>query len=291
MANPRNPKPKEAEVTDSDTDTLTEAPVNENPASTTEAPAATNGDTAAKAPAEPKPDHEGNLFAAITTFATDNDVTKLQEVYRTVPAAARGKVQGVAMKRAMAEGGVDLEILGNVLDAFNKLPTATKVSRTKVEIDPSVAGGVKLVALMKSYEAVRAALPNGDEAHAQAQAWFADGIPKEHADHVTRITEGAVKLLDRGGRGGSGVREQKTEQLKDLIERGVLTPGIELTGANDAKAILHEDGGLTTLGEKHGNPSAAARAHRTNKDGKPTSTNGWDFWQHEGQSIGSLRIK
>ena len=263
--------------------------------STTEPAAAdTSAEDAAKAKAKAERaaiDHEGNLHAAIVTFSNDSDVAKLQEAYRAVPTAARGKVQGVAMKRAMTEG-IDMDVLGAVLDAFNDLPTATKATRTKVELPPGLAGALQLSGLMIAYKAKVEELGDaGVEADAQAKVWFAEGAPDEHKDTILRLAGQANKALDKGGRGGSGERTTKTETLKDILDRGGLPAGAVLKGANDVEAVVNAEGKLETLGEVFDNPSAAARAHRIKATGKPTSTNGWDFFSYEGKPIGDLRIK
>lgn len=293
MANPRNKAgakstdTKEQDMTDTTTDeAVTEvADVPSEPSTAEAAPAAEA--------AAPKAviDHEGNLFDAIVAFASsedENKVATLQGAYRAVPAAARGKVQGVAMKRAMTEGSVDMDVLGNVLDAFNNLPTVTKSARVKENLPPEVAGAIRLAALMVAYPAAQTEL--GDEADAQARVWYKDGVPAEHLDTVLRLATQAIKSLDKGGRGGGGDRVQMTEKMKDLLDRGVITAGAELTGAGGVTASVNEDGTISTNGETYPNPSAAARIHRI-KDGKPVSTNGWDFWQFEGKSVGDLRIK
>ena len=248
---------------------------------TTEAPAS-------PAPTADKPviDHEGNLFTAITAFASDSDVAALQEAYRAVPAAARGKVQGVAMKRAMTEGGVDMDVLGAVLDAFNNLPAATKSRTTKPALDEATVAAIQLAGIMVGYESAKQRL--GDEAHATAAEWFANGAPEEHVTAVTKVAANVDNASQKGGSGG-GTRTRLTEKLSDLIARSAISAGAELKGANDVTAQVNPDGTVTTKGETFDNLSAAAKVHRVGEDGKQTSTNGWDFWQFEGKPVGELR--
>lgn len=268
---PSNTDEKEQDV--SDTATEAEAPI------TTEAP---------KAPKEPKPviDHEGNLYAAITAFASDSDTAALQEAYRAIPGAARGKVQGVAMKRAMTEGNVDMDVLGSVLDAFNNLPTATKTRTAKPSLDEPTLNAIRLAGLMVGYEQARADL--GEEAHAQASEWYANGAPEEHTTAITKVADNVVKASSKVGRGGGGNRVSLTEKLPDLIARGAISAGAVLKGANGAEATVNADGTVTSNGETFTNLSKAARSHRT-KDGKETSTNGWEFWTIDDKPVGELR--
>lgn len=237
---------------------------------------------------KPKVDHEQNLFDAIVIFAGDtSDEASLQEAYRAVPAAARGKAQGVAMKRAMAEGGVDMEVLGSVLDAFNNLPTATKASRTKVELDPTLAGAIRLKGLMDAFNALRVEL--GEDSYNLADTWLQSEVPEDNAAAVTKVAESVTKASAlRGGNGGP--RTTFKESLKDLLERGAINAGAELTGANDAKAVVNAEGTVTVNGEVYTSLSTAASALRPKADGSGnTSTNGWDFWQYDGKPVGALR--
>lgn len=279
-SNPRNKSAKsgadkEKAVTDTTTD---EAPASEAPA--TEAPAAP------KVTAE---QHEANLYNAIVAFGTDGNVETLQAAYREVPAAARGKVQGVAMKRAMTEGGVDMDALGSVLDAFNNLPAATKSRTSKPSVDEPTLAALRLAGLMVAYAQVQADLGDlGATAHEQAQAWYANGAPEEHTNLITKIASNVVTASQKGGRGGGGTRQTMTEKVSDLIARGALAEGAVLKGAGGVEATVNADGSITTNGESFDNLSAAARVHRT-KDGKATSTNGWDFWQFDGKPVGELR--
>lgn len=268
----RSPKTKEKEaVTDQ----------------TTEAPEATEAPTEAPAEAKAPIDHEGNLYAAITAFASDSDVAKLQEAYREVPAAARGKVQGVAMKRAMTEGGVDMDVLGAVLDAFNNLPAATKSRASKPQVDEPTLNAIRLAAAMVAYEQLRSDL--GEEAHATASGWYENGAPEEHTTLITKIAAASVAATVKGGRGGSGNRTTLTEKVSDLVARGALSEGSVLKGANGVEAVVQADGSVVSDGQSFDNLSAAARHHRPGKDGKATSTNGWDFWQFDGKPVGELR--
>lgn len=256
--------------------------------STTEATPEAPEAEAPKEPKEPKEhiDHEGNLYAAIITFGADSNVASLQEAYRAVPAAARGKVQGVAMKRAMTEGGVDMDVLGSVLDAFNNLPAATKSRTAKPTLDEGTLNAIKLAGLMVAYK--QAHDEAGDEAHAVALEWYNGTAPDEHQAAITKIASNVLNAAAKGGRGGSGSRTSLSEKLPELLARGALEAGSILTGANDATATVNADGSVTTNGETFPNLSAAARSHRV-KDGKATSTNGWDFWTIDGKPVGELR--
>lgn len=259
------------------TDTATEAPEAEAP-------------TAPAAPAEPKPDYEANLTAGLIEFGTTGDVAVLQEIYRSIPAAARGKVQGVAMKAAM-DDGLDVGKLGEALDAFNSLPAASKSTRTRAEVDPTTAGAIRLKAVMEAYDALKSEY--GDDAHNLADQWYNAGeTPSEQATQVERFKDKVVKAAQSGSNGG-GPRQSFSEKLSDLIADGRLPVGSTVTGANGASAEVVE-GGLSVNGTVHAAPTAAAKEFRTNDEGKTTSTNGWDFWTVEGDdgksvTIGSLR--
>lgn len=281
-----NPKSRKSRKSNKNTE--------ENPVTdidTTEAEATTEAAPEAAAPEEPKTPAEDILFDAITKFASDGDVASLQESYRGVHSSARGKAQGIAMKKAMTEGNVDMDVLGSVLDAFNNLPTATKTSRTKPAVDDDTANVIQLVGLMQAFESLRAEY--GDDTFATATEWFDNGgasIPTEHADRVARVAENVNKASSKGIRGNGGGRTSYKESIADLVGRGDLTEGQVLKGANDVEATVQADGTLLTAGESFDNPSAAARAHRSKEDGSKTSTNGWDFWSTEdGTAIGTLR--
>lgn len=238
------------------------------------------------APAKEVIDHEGNLYGAIVAFASDSDVAKLQASYREVPAAARGKVQGVAMKRAMTEGGLDIEVIGTVLDAFNNLPSVTKSRTAKPELDPTTAGAIRLYGLMAAYESLRTEL--GDDAHNLAQRWFNDNeIPADAKAQVDKVVESVAKAS--AARGAGGPRTVLKQTFAELVTAGTIPVGATLKGANGAEAEVTADGKIVTLGATYDAPSPAAKAHRTQDDGKKTSTNGWDFWTLDGKSIGGLR--
>lgn len=279
--------PEENEMTDIDTtqeETLADPEVNAEEA-VQEAEADTSGSDLLSSKSDVAP--EDALFDAIVQYAQDKDTSKLQETYRSVHASSRGKAQGVAMKRAMTEGNVDMDTLGEVLDAFNNLPAASKTSRTKPKVDESTLNAIRLTGMMVAFENLRNEL--GDDAFQQANEWFSNEAPEDHQSSIEKVAESVSKASTKGLRGGGGTRTTYNDTVADLVERGDLQPGQELKGANDVTATVTEDGKLHTAGEDFDNPSAAARAHRT-KDGKATSTNGWDFWTTEdGTSIGDLR--
>lgn len=281
----KNPRNKQAET--SATDNQSEEDIVSD--TDTQAPEAAAEATTAEAPAAPKvtaEEHEENLYAAIVQFASDQDVSVLQGAYREIPTASRGKVQGVAMKRAMTEGNVDMDVLGSVLDAFNNLPAATKSRTAKPSLDEATLNTIRLAGLMVGYETLREEF--GAEIHAAASEWFKNGAPEAYQSAILKVAANAAAASAKGGRGGGGNRTTMTEKVADLLARGAITAGATLTGANDATATVEADGSITTNGESFTNPSAAARSHRT-KDGKATSTNGWDFWQYEGKPLGDLR--
>lgn len=293
MANPRNKNRKQSETNPDEennvSDTATEA--TEPTTEAAEAPAPEAAAPAA-APAEPKVevDHEGNLFDAIVAFSTDKDVAKLQGVYREVPSPSRGRVQGIAMKRAMQEAGFDMSILSEVLDAFNNLPAATKSTRTKPSVDEPTSQRIRLAGLMVAYAQLQQEF--GPEAHAEASAWFESGAPEAHVQSILKVTSNVLTASAKSGRGGSGNRTSLSEKLPDLLARGAVQVGQVLQGANDAKATILDGGKVETDGQTFDNLSAAARHHRPAKDGsgKGTSTNGWDFWTTDGKTtVGSLR--
>jgi hypothetical protein len=215
-------------------------------------------------------------------------VEALQAAYREVPSPSRGRVQGVAMKRAMTEGGLDMGILGEVLDAFNNLPAASKTSRKSPSVDEPTSNCIRLAGLVVAFNKLQAEL--GQEAVDAANKWFADGTPEAHLNAVLKVAENAYKASARKGTNGGGSRNSLNEKVSDLIARGALTVGQVLKGAGDAEATVLEDGKIQTKGETFDNLSKAARAHRVKADGSQTSTNGWDFWTTDGKvTVGSLR--
>lgn len=265
---------------DTMSDTATEAPVEaEAPA---EAPAT-------EAPAEVKDETppEDALYDAIVAFSNDSDVKALQETYRGVHSSARGKAQGIAMKRAMTDGGVDMDVLGAVLDAFNNLPAASKSSRTKPKVDEATLAAIRLSGLMVAFEALRAEL--GEDAFTTATEWFGAEAPEEYRTQILKVAGNVTKASTKGTRSSSGGRDTLKEKVADLIARGALPAGSVLKGANDVEATVEADGTITTNGESFTNLSAAARVHRVKEDGTKTSTNGWDFWTFDGKSVGELR--
>lgn len=296
MANPRRSKSKgntataeepteatEATTSEEDTSTMSDTEVTEAPEAETQAPEATP-----EAPAEPKVErnYEAELFDGIVAFAAERNVEALQEIYRSVPAAARGKHQSVAMKRAMTEGHADMDVLGDVLDAFNNLPAVTKTRTSKPAMDEATAATLRLASIFVAYETLRQQV--GDEAHAAAQAWYANGAPEEHRDLVLKVASNVVSASEKLGRGG-GSRSSFKETLVDLVNDGRLPVGSVLTGPGDASATVLDGGKLESKGETYDNPTAACKVWRTKEDGSSTSTNGWDFWTLDGKSIGDLR--
>lgn len=292
----KNPKSKskstkkENEVTDTATDTIESADTTAEVAEAVDAATEDNGALSSKSDIAP----EDALFEAIVNFSSDRNTEALQEVYRSVHASSRGKAQGIAMKKAMTEGNVDMDVLGDVLDAFNNLPAATKTTRTKPKVDEGTVAAIRLAGLMVGFEALRAEL--GEDAYAEANAWYGGEAPEEHRSAVLKVAENVQKASGKGVRSSRGGRSSMREKISDLVARGALAPGDVLTGANDVKATIDADGKLTTVNPQTGeeesfdNPSAAARVHRVKDDGTVTSTNGWDFWQTEsGQSVGDLR--
>lgn len=270
------------------TDTATDAPVEETPEAP--APEATSEESSGSELLSSKSEiaPEDALYDAITKYASDRDTASLQETYRSVHASSRGKAQGVAMKRAMTEGNVDMDVLGEVLDAFNNLPAASKTSRTKPAIDEDTIKAIRLTGLMVAFENLRQEL--GEDAYNTATEWFGGSTPEEHQSQVDKVADSVNKASEKGVRGRGGTRTSYSDTIADLVERGSLSAGQVLKGANDVTATVTADGKLETAGESFDNPSAAARAHRSKEDGKSTSTNGWDFWQTEdGTSIGDLR--
>lgn len=297
----KNPKSKSKSTKKENevTDTATEIEVSdqiENADTTAEVAEAVEGATEESGALSSKSDiaPEDALFEAIVNFASDRNTEALQDVYRSVHASSRGKAQGVAMKKAMTEGNVDMDVLGDVLDAFNNLPAATKTTRTKPKVDEGTMNAIRLAGLMVGFEALRAEL--GEEAYAEANAWYGGEAPEEHQAAVLKVAENVQKASAKGVRSSRGGRSSLREKISDLVARGALAEGDVLTGANDVKATVNADGTLSTVNPQTGetesfdNPSAAARIHRVKDDGTVTSTNGWDFWQTEsGQSVGDLR--
>lgn len=287
----KNTTPTEEVTEMTDTATTTEVTTEasaEAPATTpvAEAPAAP-----AAAPAAPKPevDHEGNLFNAIMAYSSDRNLENLQDAYRQVPVAARGKVQGLALKNAM-NNGVDLALLGEILEAFSNMPTATKTTRVKPDLDPAAEAAVRLTGLMIGFENLRKEL--GDEAFNQATAWYNRGtpeIPEEYRSYVDGVATSVQSNTRVKTSGQRGPRSTFTQSFADLVQSGVIPVGAQLTGAGNVTATVIEGGKIQTEKGVFDAPSAAVKGLHTTKDGKETSTNGWKFWQYNGKSIGELR--
>lgn len=297
MATATNPKSRSKKSTNKKenndvSDTATEEAVQADTAPEAPAPEAPAEDTG-KLSSQSEVAPEDVLFDAIVSFASDQNVQALQDVYRSVHTSSRGKAQGVAMKRAMTEGGVDMDTLGQVLDAFNNLPAAAKSSRTKPQLDEGTLHSIQLTGMMVGFRQLQEEF--GEDAFNLASGWYENGAPEEHQAAITRVAENTVKASVKGLRTRSGGRSSMSEKISDLLGRGALTAGQVLKGANDVTATVNEDGTLTTTPEggeaqTFDNPSAAARIHRIKEDGKPTSTNGWDFWTTEdGTKVGDLR--
>lgn len=274
------------EVAVTDTATTEAAPAAEEAAGT---PAA-NGEATAPEAAKPKEDHELNLYTAIMTFASDHNVESLQESYRAVPVAARGRAQGAAMKRAMSEGGVDVTLLGDVLDAFNSLPAATKTTRTKVELEPVDEGAVRLTGIFIAFQNLRNEL--GEDAFNRAEAWYNGGdlqVPGNFQKYVDAVSANLSKNSTVKTGGPRGPRKTFKESFKELVDRGAIPVGSTLKGAGDEVATVTAEGKIQTAdGSLHDAPSTAAKVHTT-KDGKAASLNGWQFWTLDGKAIGDLR--
>lgn len=251
--------------------------------------ATTEETTETTAPAEAKVavDHEANLVAAITQFESDGEVGALQEAYRAVPVAARGKAQGAALKQAMSSG-TSMETLGQVLDAFSNLPAATKTTRTaKVELDPVVEGAVRLAGFMVAFDQLRTEL--GDESYNLADNWYQEKSPEEYRSAVENVVSNIISGSVLKGNGTRGPRHTFKQSFKELVDSGVIPAGSQLTGAGGATAEVTTDGKIRTDNGEFDAPSAAAKGAATTKDGKEATLNGWAFWQYDGKAIGSLR--
>ncbi len=88
---------------------------------------------------------------------------------------------------------------------------------------------------------------------------------------------------------GNGPRRRYSESLVDLVERGVIKPGVMLYARYGGHcATVNAEGEIVVDGRPYGNPSAAAKAA-----GIETAVNGWEFWMigtgEDKVSIGSLR--
>jgi hypothetical protein len=245
-----------------------------------------------------KPDHERVLteafVAASNAAAADGSLSdevraSVQEAYRSVPSAARGRVQGLALKAVLSEGNP--AAVSAILDACNDLPKAPSSRKARAEENPVEAGAIRAAGYLVAYADACSDEEHGAAISEMAQAWY--GGTQEMSDDVREavlsVAAKALKVSSRRG-GGSGTRRTFTQSLSDLVESGALAAGTKLTGPKDAKATVQKDGRLRVGNQNFDNPTAAAKACT---EGSP-STNGWAFWQVEDAEgnkvdLGSLR--
>lgn len=248
----------------------------------------------------PKVDYGEVLSEAFVTASNqlDNDkgelpyevIKALTETYRGIPAAARGKAQGIALKAVVVSGNSNA--IEALLDITNNLPKSGggngRVS--KPSVDPTTALAIQASGLLVAYSDVTGEPQYGAKAAELASDWFQNGAPEQYKDAVLKAAAKAVK--GSNGRGGSGTRATFKETLADLIGRGdIKTPAtLTSTEKNGVTAKLLKNGTIKVGDEEFKNLSAAAKAVKgTGEDGKPRSVNGWDFWLYEGQPVGSYR--
>lgn len=263
---------------------------------------ATQGEAPAEAPAEAeaKPDYEALLteaFVEASKNLTDEglpaeQITKVQDAFRQVPSAARGRVQGLALKAVVAEGNLDA--IEAILDACNDLPKAPSSAR-KPAVDPVEAASIQAAGLLVAYAAVLEG-DAGEKAGPIAQDWYANGsVPADKLPQVLAAAERAMKAVSRGT-GGSGTRRSFSETLEDLINDGRIVPGTtKLVGSGDAKATVEKSGKVRIGNDRFDNLSAAAKHAK----GGDKAVNGWDFWSVEVEvdgepkmvPVGTLRTK
>lgn len=250
---------------------------------------ATATDTATKEPV----DHAGNLSEVFVRVAGDfnealtpEQVAEVQEAFRTIPAAARGKAQATALK-AVIEAG-NMSAVESLLDVTTNLPKASGTPRSRVQLDPVVAASIQAAAMLVAYADITSDPEVGEQVATQARGWYNDGPPEDHKDAILRAAANAVKASKRGGRGGTGgARRAFKDTLADIVAReGIKTPATLTFGKDGQTAKLLKSGEIKVDDDTYANPSAAAKA--LSGDGK-ASINGWTFFQYEGKPIADLR--
>lgn len=272
-------------------DTATEAPV--------EAEAKTTGPKADY----PKVLSDAFLAAADDILANEGALSEdgknaLQEAFRSVPSASRGKAQGEALM-AVISAGKDAA-LEAILDACNNLPAAKSASRTSTpSLDPVTALAVQIAGTLVAYSDLGSTPDIGADAVALANEWYQaeGGYEGEHKDRILKTAANIVSASAKR-RGGSGTRSQFSQTVADLIEAGAIEVGTTLYGPKDVKAKVQKDGKIKVGNSAASDsPTAAARLAK----GEPkASVNGWDFWEVEVEdaeaedgikrvSLGSLR--
>lgn len=255
--------------------------------------------TEAPAPeaSEPKPDYAQILTDAFVSASTnaaadgslsDETIASVQEVFRSIPAGARGKAQGAALKAVITQGNaLAVEAL---LDATQNLPRATSgTSRvSKPKVDPVIALAISAAGTLVAFADLTSDPELGEQAATMAKGWYNDGAPDEHKEAILRAAAGATKGAVRRTRsaGGGGGRRTYSDTLKDIIERGELKTPATLTCAKEGvTAKVLKSGEVKVGDESFANLSAAAKAVA----GPDKSVNGWSYFLYEGKPVGDLR--
>jgi hypothetical protein len=236
-------------------------------------------------------------YDAATTALTEEAATKLGETARTVPAAARGNAQGLALKAVVENGYADA--LPAILDVINNLPKAsTRVAKKpRVEVDPVELGGKQASAILVAW----AKMTNGENGAAiaeRAQKLYNEGIEDETVrNEVLGLADRAVKAVSRksGSTSTGGTRKTFSESLEDLINDGRLKANQKIVGAGGVEGKILKAGKVKIGDQEFGNLSAAASWVKQEGDtSKKVSLNGWDFFTVTAEdgnavTIGSLR--
>lgn len=246
-----------------------------------------------------KTDHGAVLTDALLEVITEvepggelaeDQVAVVQTVFRSIPAGARGKAQGLALKAVVEAGGaVHLPAL---IDAMTSAPApAQRASKPKA--DPRVALTIQAAGILVAFADVTADEELGADVAAAAKDWFQNGCPDEHKEAILRAAANAVKGAGRrsGGTASGGPRASFKETLSDIIARGGVEAPTELTYGKEGDggtATLLETGEIQVGEAIYANPSAAAKA--INEAEGRGQVNGWTFFKVGGATLASLRV-
>lgn len=248
-----------------------------------------------EAPA-PKVDHGqvlGDAFIEMAkvmgdaTEMTPEQISVIQDVYREIPPAARGRAQGTALKAVITAGySTSVEAL---LDATTSLPKAAGVGKPRKQLDPVTSLAIAAAATLVAFADICSDPEVGPQVSDLAKTWYNGEAPDEHKEAILRAAAAAVKAASkRSGRGGGagGTRRTFTETLKDLIDRGDVKVGAKLTCATEGVTAKVLKTGEVQIGDTtYPNLSAAAKV----VVGPDKSVNGWGYFHLDDKPIGDLR--
>ena len=111
-------------------------------------------------------------------------------------------------------------------------------------------------------------------------------VPRQTTSRMVPSTNGPVADPPAETTGTGGGRTTTNVSLADLIAARALTPPVRLFReykGQMVEATLKPDGTVDFRGQRFDTTSAAAVAAKKIVTGEEKSTNGWDFWQVEGE--------